>query len=204
MNPLRIGVCLLVISYLFSSCAASYKPINPSKLHYPQSDQKDTFQYKYDVLLYSNNKKFAKKEIKTQIRIAAVKIYNNTGQTLKYGVNYKIFSDDREVDLLPIAEVTRHIKEIVPTYLLYMLFTPTTLTTTSGTSSNRIPIGLILGPVLTAINVGVAATANKHFRQEMEEYNLAEKEIANGETVYGLIGIQSQDAAPLYMRVTGK
>jgi hypothetical protein len=204
MNAPRIGVYLLVISYLFSSCAASYKPINPSKLQYSQSDKNDTFQYKYDVLLWSNNKKFAKKELNTQIRIVAVKIYNGTGQTLKYGVNYKIYSDNKEVDILPIGEVTRHIRETVPTYFLYLLLTPTTLTTSSQTSSNRIPIGYFLGPALTVINVGVAAGANKHFREEMEEYNLAEKEILNGETAYGLIGIQSQDVAPLYMRVTGK
>jgi len=69
-------------------------------------------------------------------------------------------------------DITKHIRETIPTYLLYLLLTPATLNTSSETSSNRIPIGLVLGPAITALNVGAAAGANKHFRQELEQYNM--------------------------------
>ena len=71
------------------------------------------------------------------------------------------------------------------------------LHTNSATSSNSFPIGLILGPALAGLNVGIAATANNHFRNELEEYNVLTKEIKPGETAYGLIGLQSRDVAPL-------
>lgn len=204
MNLLKTLVYLLVASCLFASCAMSYRPINPPALHYTQFGDSDNIAYKYDVLMQMGNRKLAKKETKWQIRVVAVKIYNNTGQTLHYGGNYTIYAGDRPADILPIPEVTSHIQEMVPTYLLYLLLTPTTLNTTTETSSNSFPIGLIIGPGITALNVGIAATANNHFKKEMQQYNILEKDIKPGETAYGLIGIQTPDFAPLSLRWTGK
>lgn len=204
MKPLRAVVCLLLSCYLFSSCAASYRPVMPNTLHYPESTtQGDNFWYKYDVLVLSHNRKLARKEFNSAVRVVAVKIYNNTGQTLKYGVNYKLYSGDQEAEVLAPAETAHYIRETVPLYLLYLLFTPMTLTTNNGTSSSTLPIGLIIGPALTGINVGVAATANSHFRNELEQYNLVNTEIKPGETVYGLIGIMARDYGTLSMKITG-
>jgi hypothetical protein len=75
------------------------------------------------------------------------------------------------------------------------------LRTTTETSSNSFPIGLILGPALAGLNVGIAATANHNFRVELEEFNIVNKEIKDGETAYGLIGIQSRDIAPLKLKL---
>ncbi|WP_431216250.1 hypothetical protein ACQ86N_17410 [Puia sp. P3] len=153
----------------------------------------------------TRNKKFASKEFPNQIKVVAIKITNHTGQTLRYGTNYKIFSGDREADILPVSEVAKHIKESVPTYLLYLFLTEANIPVDEGGTKERIiPIGLFLGPAVTILNMRTAATANKHFRQEMEEYNLLETEIPNGETGYGLVGIQSMDFAPLYMKVLDK
>jgi|SRR6185312_1643505 len=203
MNPSRTLACLIAVACLFSSCAMSYRPVNPPTLRYSQASDSDNFAYKYDVLIQAGNRKLAKKELKTQIRIVAVKIYNNTTQTLRYGANYTIYAGQRVADILPIRDVTRNIQETVPTYLLYMLFTPTTLTTTNGASSNSFPIGLILGPALTGLNVGIAASANKHFKMELQEYNILEKDITPGETAYGLIGIQSPEFDALTLKWTG-
>ncbi len=203
MHSIKTLIFLFVAPCLFFSCAASYKPIGPSTLNYTQYSDTSNFSYKYDVLISSRNRKFAKKEFKTQIRIVAVKITNNTGQTLKYGVNYSIYSGNKTADILPIPEITRNIRETVPTYLLYLLFTPTTLTVSSQNSQNSFPVGLILGPAIAAINVGVAASANKHFRMELEEYDISDKEIRDGETVYGLIGVQSEGIDPLYLKMKG-
>jgi hypothetical protein len=202
MTFVRTFLSLLAASCLFAFCAASYRPISPSSLQFPQSTTSNNFAYKYDVLIQANNRKLAKKEMQSPIKVVAVKIVNNTSQTLKYGVNYKIYAGDREGNILAADAVTSQIKETVPTYLLYLLLTPTKLTVSTATSSNSYPIGLILGPTLTAINVGVSATANKHFRMELEEYSLQDKEIKPGETVYGLIGIESSGFAPLTLKIT--
>jgi hypothetical protein len=196
---------LIAMACLFTSCAASYKPIHPPSLHYPQGDRNDSFQYKYDVLQLTRNKKFANKEFSNQIKVVAIKITNHTGQPLRYGTNYKIFSGDREADILPVGEVAKHIRESVPTYLLYLFLTEANIPVDEGGTKERIiPIGLFLGPAVTILNMRIAANANKHFRQEMEEYNLLETEIPSGQTGYGLIGIQSMDFAPLYMKVLDK
>lgn len=203
MKFLKTVASLLAVSCLFDSCAMSYRPINPPTLHYPQVTDSDNISYKYDVLMQRGDRKLAKKEMKNEIRVVAVKIYNNTTQTLHYGKNYTIFAGDRQADILTIPEVTKHIQETVPTYLLYLLFTPTTFNTNSETSSSSFPIGLILGPGLTALNVGIAATANSHFKKEMQEYNILEQDIKPGETAYGLIGMQTPDFAPLTLKWTG-
>ena len=199
MKQAKTIACLLTACYLFASCAMSYRPINPPTLRYPQGDS-DNFAYKYDVLSQTGNRKLAKKETKTQIRIVAVRIYNNTTQTLKYGANYNIYSGDRVADILAPQEATANVKEIAPLYFLYLLLTPTTLTDNSGTSSNHYPIGVVLGPGISLLNFGIASGANSHFRKELEEYNIVGKEIKPGETAYGLIAIQSPDFAPLTIK----
>jgi hypothetical protein len=201
MHPLKTFIYLFVAPCLFFSCAASYKPIEPSRLNYTRYSDTSNFSYKYDVLILSGNRKFAKKEFLTQIRIVAVKITNNTGRPLKYGVNYNIYSGNKMADILPVPEITNHIRETVPTYLLYLLFTPTKLTVSTQTSQSSFPIGLILGPALTGINVGTAASANKHFKMELEEYDILDREIKVGETVYGLIGVQLEGFDPLYLKM---
>lgn len=201
MTPLKTLIYPIIACYLFSSCAASYKPINPSRFQYPESSEGEMFSYKFDVLMQSNNRKFAKKEFKNQTYVVAVRINNSTDHSLKYGENYRIFSGDREVDILPTDIVTHNIRETVPTYLLYLLFTPMTLNTYNETTSHSFPIGLIIGPGLAGLNVAVAATANKHFRMELDEYDLRYKEIASGETAYGLIGITMRDSGPLRIKL---
>jgi hypothetical protein len=75
--------------------------------------------------------------------------------------------------------------------------TPTQLTTGSSTinsngtisSASRLPIGLILGPGIAFGNMAVAGTANQNFLRELNEYNLINKTITPGQTVFGLIGV---------------
>lgn len=194
----------MIVFGLFSSCASSYKAINPGGQSYPESSPDESLTYKYNVLRQANNKKLAKKEDKNQINIVAIRIINNTGQTLKYGQNFKIYSNNQEIDILPIPEVTQHIRQTVPTYLLYLLLTPMRFNVATETKQSSTPIGLVIGPGLAALNIGIAAGANKKFKKEMEEYNIIDREIQNGEAAYGLIGIRNTDYAPLTLKLTGK
>ena len=59
-----------------------------------------------------------------------------------------------------------------------------------ATVTNRIPIGLALGPGITIGNMAVAGTANKRFMEELKTYNLIGHQLQPGETAYGLIGVQ--------------
>src|SRR5579871_755675 len=117
MKHLKTITGILAGCYLFASCAMSYRPIDPPTLHYRDGDSSN-FAYKFDVLAQTGNRKLAKKETKTQIRIVAVRIYNNTTQTLKYGTNYNIYAAHRVADILTPQEATANVKEIAPLYFL--------------------------------------------------------------------------------------
>lgn len=59
--------------------------------------------------------------------------------------------------------------------------------------TNSTPIGLVIGPGLTASNMITVAISNKNFKQELLEYNINGTVIKDGETKYGLIGIQTEN-----------
>lgn len=98
--------------------------------------------------------------------------------------------------LLDDKQIYKPIKQNVATYLLYLLLTPVTLNTygtnqdgqTENTSST--PIGLAIGPRITALNTITASSANKKFKTEIETYNLSGKTVKAGESITGLIGFK--------------
>jgi hypothetical protein len=177
------GLISVAIILLLTSCAASYRKINPPNLKYP--------------------------EIKGHMNVVAVKIYNNTGQPLEYGKNYRIYSGNQEANLLGPEITADIIKQKAGFHFFYLLFLPTTFNTASGTSSSSgstlrtssFPIGLIIGPALAIGNYAVAATANKRFKEELLDYDIERKVIAPGETVYGLVTVRENGLLPLTLRV---
>lgn len=203
MQNLKRLMLSVLLSALLTSCASSYKTISPRSLNYSQSQVDPMFAYKYDVLRQSYNKKLAKKEDKTKVRVVAIRITNTTGSPLRYGVNYRIYAGTKEVRVLPVTAVTKAIKQNVPIYLLYLLLTPLQFNVSTPTSQSSTPVGLVAGPGVTALNMGIAASANKKFKKELEGHNILDQEIKIGETVFGLIGINSSDFSPLSLKVEG-
>jgi hypothetical protein len=200
MKTINQLACVCIIT-LLCSCAATYKKINPPTVKYPQLENDSIFSYRYNVLKDAGNRKQAKKEYKKGLHIVAIKIANNTGMPLVYGQNFRIYSGGSEVRLLDPITTTTIVKQTAATHLLYLLLTPTTITSTNGTRSDGIPVGLVLGPALAIGNLAVAATANKRIRQELEQYDVLSKQIPNGETFYGLIGIRENGFAPLSLKL---
>ena len=199
MTP-RLNLLAAVLCIFLSSCAASYKPIMPSKVIYPSVDNGDQFSYRYNVLRLAGNKKLAKKEDKFNVRIVAIRIVNTSNRVLRYGYNFDLYSGDQRARLLEPNVVSATVKQSVPIYLLYLLLTPMTF----ETSSASIPIGYVVGPGVTAGNMIVAGSANKRFREELEENSIIEREIKPGETFYGLIGISDNSYMPLSLKMTGR
>jgi len=192
--------CFLAIAILLSSCAGSFKSINPSTVYFDtKSENSDVeMQYEYDVLRERGNKKYAKKESKAGVRIVAIRITNTTGRTIKIGENAKIYSGDREIRLWPPDLIHKKIKQTVPLYLFYLLLTPLQFTTYSnGNEASSFPIGLIVGPGLAGGNMAVAATGNAKLKQELIAFDLIDKPIKPGETVYGLVGVPEFGFVPL-------
>ena len=202
-----IGIAII---FLLTSCAASYRKINPPTLKYTAAYEDSLFSYKYDVIRRAGNRKIAKKEMKAHMNVVAVKIYNNTGLPLEYGKNYRIYSGNMEASLMGPEITADVIRQKAGFHFFYLIFLPTSINTSSSTTSSgtttssnnsSFPFGLILGPALAIGNYAVAATANKRFKQELFDYDIERKVIAPGETAYGLITVRENGLLPLTLRV---
>lgn len=195
-KPIFGLICIAVI-LLFTSCAATYKKVNPPEVRYPVVFKDSLFSYQYDVIRRAGNRKIAKKEMKAFMHVVAVKIYNNTSQTLEYGKNYRIYQGETEASLLGPEITADVIKQKAGFHFFYLLFLGSTVETGSGS----FPIGLILGPALAIGNYAVARTANNRFKEELLDYDIERKVIAPGETVYGLITLRDNGHLPLTLRI---
>jgi len=132
------------------------------------------------------------------MRLVAIKITNTTGRTIKFGDNARLYSGDSEIRLWPPDLIHKKIKQTTPLYLLYLLLTPMEFTTSSnGYETNSIPVGYVIGPGLAAGNIAVAATANARLKNELMQFDMLDREIKSGETVYGLVGIPESGFVPL-------
>jgi len=176
--------------FFLCGCASGYRLINPPTLNYlsKSADKSVSLDYKYNLL----PGKYAKKEIKYNIKLIAVRLTNNSGRDLVFGKDIKLaYGNGSEVVLVNDDEVFTSLKQKSGYYLFYLLLTAANLNTTSNGQTSSIPVGYVLGPGLTAANIIIAATANGSFRDELLKYNMIGTTIKNGATVYGLVGINT-------------
>lgn len=203
---IRIGVkiCLVAIIAIFTGCASSYRSIHPQIVNYSGETTIDSvkFSYKYDVLSDAGNRKYARKERRNGIKIVALRLVNNTTRTLDFKQDIKLFANDNVMTMVPQDTLYDELKQPVAAYILYLLLTPIHKGTVNlNGPSDIFPFGYILGPGLAGLNMLIAAKANKNFKYDLEKYNLRDQKIPAGETVYGLIGIGTDDFLPLTIKV---
>ncbi|MHB0756530.1 hypothetical protein [Polaribacter sp. M15] len=204
MNLKKIAL-LIVVVVLYASCASSYQTINPQTVNYlsKSEDQGVKLEYKYELL----NKKYKKKELAKGVRLIAIKITNNSANDLVFGENVTLnYDNGSAIYVMDNDRVFTSLKQSPASYLWYLLLTPTNLYTTETengyqTQNTVFPIGLILGPGLTAGNMTAASTANKKFKSDLIRYNLNGLTIKQGQTVSGLIGIRSDDYNAINIKV---
>ena len=202
MKIVKIALLLLVVA--FSSCASTYTSINPNSLNYvsKSTDKGVALEYKYELL----SKKYNKKEVAKGIRLVAVKLTNNSTKDLVFGKDLKLtYDNDNVLYVMENEKVFSSLKQNIATYLFYLLLTPLQFIKTEGNGfqqkTSTTPIGLVIGPGLTAGNMITASSANKKFKKNLLEYNLNGKTIKRGATVSGLIGIRSDDYNAIKVKV---
>ena len=203
MTIKKIAFLALAVLVL-SSCASSYKSIEPSSFNFRNKELNDgvELKYEYEVLEQRGNKKFAKDETKRGLKVIAVEITNHTEETLVIGESLKFFSGESELIPLPPATVTKKINQCAACYLPYALLTLMTLNTSSGNGNvQSYPIGLVVGPIVTGVNIGVAASANKKLKRVLIENDIAGRSIEPGATVTGLITVGAYSFSALKPRV---
>jgi hypothetical protein len=116
-------LALACIAAILSSCAGSYHPVRVNNVSYSSAteDEGIEMQYKYDVLREAGNKKYAKKEIKKNIRLVAVELTNNSDRPINFKDDIEIYSGDQKVIPLEPVYAKKELKQIAPLYLLWSL-----------------------------------------------------------------------------------
>lgn len=208
MYQLKALLFAVGIAVGMTSCAGSYHSINPQPLPYgyaPKTNAQVQLGFHYNVLTEHRNKKFARKERKKNIQLVAVKVTNTTDRSLTFGQDMQMYAGGMPVVPLDQQITYKSLRQQAPLFLLYLLFTPMQFTTTEvqngQVTQNSFPLGLILGPGLALGNMLVANGNNKKFEQDLNTYDLTNRQIAPGETVYGLVGITRSYTAPLEVRM---
>jgi hypothetical protein len=187
---------LLLSVFMLCSCASGYKKINPATLNYVSKNIGNNIflEYKYDLL----SNKYKKKETKKEVRLIAVKITNNTNKDLVFGKNFQlIYENGSALNILPTEKIYKQLKQSPASYLLYLLLTPLQISNGSSTNSyqqsnSSFPIGYAIGPGLAGGSVYESSHANKNFKNDLNEFDINGKTIKKGETIYGLIGLNSK------------
>jgi hypothetical protein len=187
-----------------AGCAASYKPMFPASFNYSiKSNLSDSldFGYKYDVLRQTENKKLAKKEVKKNFKLVAVKITNNTGRKLNIQKDVSFYLGSNEVTPLSPESSKSVLKQNVAGYIPYAILTITKLIITKDFETKVYPIGYILGPLLTGANMGIANSANKNLLKNLNENNIYIQDLEPGKTGFGLIGVLDNNYSEISVKL---
>lgn len=198
-NFIRFSILFAIIFVLFG-CARGYRTINPTRIIYSPSNNLDdiALEYRYDIFNDAGNKKIIKKEQKKNIKLVAVKITNNTDKVINIGGNAAFFNGNSMLYPLDAISIKKNLKQSTPSYLLYLLLSPLTL---SVNGSDPFPIGLILGPAISGGNMLIASNANNNFYKELVEYDILHRDIEPGKTVFGLVGFRDFRYEPLSVKI---
>ncbi|MBT2556795.1 hypothetical protein J7E24_03290 [Hymenobacter sp. ISL-91] len=189
---------------LLSGCAGSYRAIQPERITSYQpaapAGAPVDFSYRYSALITNGaNKKYVKKERKRGYQVVAVQLRNNTANELNFSRDLELSFGDRPIQPVSSMQASEDLKQGVAIYLLYVLLNVTVgnYTTVNGqiTEDNR--VFLPTGPFIAGGNMLGASAANKNMRNELARYDLTNKVLRPGETVYGIMALRETNVAPL-------
>ncbi len=192
MKNLKPALIYIVFSLLVFSCAAPYKNIAFKEKSYIYQAKlgNTTFDLAPNVMTNSGNYKQANKELRNNFRVFAVKITNNSTDVVdmkKIGFT----SSAIPVDILDHKSSYKKLKQRIPFYLLYNLLIVDVIF--GSGDSKLIPVGT----PLSMANIALALQANHKLKKELYEYDITERKIQAGETVYGLIVFKDYHGNPI-------
>lgn len=191
----------------FSACATIYKKVEPTKLYYGSESLNKgvSLEYRYNIL----TKKYKKKEWKKNVKLVAVKIANNTDRDLVIGQDIQFrYTNGGRLNLMSHGETYKTLKQNPWGYLFYLFLlnlkfyhTPEEVIDGIYRYRNVVPIGFGIGPGLAFGNMSAVMSSNKKFKKELMEYNILGATVSAGKTLYGLIGVSSQNYDAIELEV---
>ena len=197
------GMGLLTLA---TSCAGSYTPIRPDRIATYQASAANApvdFAYQFDALrLNGRNKKYRKKEAKKGYHVTAVRVTNRTGRELNFSRDLVLQYGDRPVTPVAATAAAQDLKQGVFIYLLYLplnftLAATTDIRTGVTTGGTFLPTG----PLIAGGNILGASLANGNLRKEFETFDLTNRTIKPGETVYGILSLRETAVAPMRLEL---
>ncbi len=196
-------ILIIVSTIILSSCASGYKYMQPEKIVYSNKLTEDglQFSYFYNVLSETDNDDYSKKEIKSPIKVLAVKIKNETGRKLDIGEDVLFLKNGQPVETVSPKQVESQIKQGTLGYLFYLLLTPMNLTISREDNTDTYPIGLAVGPGIAFGNMIYASSANSTFKKNLITENILTRQVGDGETVYGLLCILGSSMDPITIKL---
>jgi len=200
---MRRVILIALTGALLMQCAAAYKPINPPTVQYLAKEENDdvSFEYRYDVLAYRDNRKYSKKEKKRAFNVVAIKVKNKTDRTLNFTEDLDLYTDRSGVFPMEAEMSRKALRQNVPIYLLYGLLVLNVTNCDGKDCHTQIyPIGL----AIAAINMIIAGSANQKMKDEFNQYSVHNKAIQPGETMHAIIAIPDYGYAPLHLRLRQK
>ncbi|MBI1781624.1 MAG: hypothetical protein HYR66_09685 [Sphingobacteriales bacterium] len=201
-NPKHL---LFVFCVFLFSCATKYYPVNPTQITYGNKAEKSDvdFYYRYDVMAAAKNGRQTLKEMRNDIKIVAVKIYNSSNQQITIGENVKFYEGDKELQVVPTEILKRRMKQGVIPYLGYLALSPVKFSYEKDGGAKTVQIfgGAIIGGTLAAANIWNASKANAKLKKNLDTYSIIGKNVLPGETVYGLVALQRVGYIPLQLKM---
>ena len=204
-----LAALLMATTLLESGCAGAYTPIMAERMNtYTPAPSSSPVQlgYQFDALRWrGRNKKYVKKEAKKGYHVVAVRVTNSSAADINFSRDAVLYYGERAVQPVPGAIAGRDMKQGVAIYLLYLLLNfrlgGNTYYNNYGQPITNGGTFLPTGPFIAGGNILGASLANKNFREELERYDLTNRTIRPGETVYGLLCMREFAVAPLRLEL---
>ena len=179
-------------------CAKVYHKIEPTRIPLARSEVNEyglEMSHYYDLLALRGNKRLAKKERRKDIKLLVVSLTNHNDFSINVRKELEFIADGQPIETLPQQELYHSLKQRGLFYLLYaFVILPVDIN-----SGNRVIIPL--GVPFAAYNVAVALRANNRLLEELTIYDIQNRILAAGETITGIIGIQSEGVPYLEVRL---
>ena len=165
------SIVFFVLVVLLSSCATSYKRISPNELKYYNTLKKDSLSIMYEnsVLDAVGNSRNAKKARKKGVQVVAMKIQNQTNDTVRFE-DFVFEAGGYVVKPLKPIDTYNVIRQLPGVYFLGLVNFRYTNDTYNG-SSWKVSIGLV-NVLYVVPNVIVSSVANYRMKEELMMFDV--------------------------------
>lgn len=208
----KLNAChfvLLFVSFIFSSCASSYKPVRLDRFSYndAQISNDVDISYAHNIQFASRNKWYTKKERKFGMIAVAVRVENRSQDAIELSpANLRVYGSNGSARrLYTPMEYGEKVKQRTGRHLLHALYGPWVVSWETDANGN-VDTNVFFLPVGAVIGIGNAIRASKANRINIETLDrnaIWNKVVEPGEVVYGTIlmaGAHGDDLTIIYRK----